>query len=51
MSGRFDLSGERILVTGAASGIGAAAARVCASLGAELLLLDRDDCRAAAALT
>ncbi|MFO1057149.1 MAG: SDR family oxidoreductase [Dongiaceae bacterium] len=48
MSGRFDLSGERILVTGAASGIGAAAARVCASLGAELLLLDRDDCRAAA---
>jgi NAD(P)-dependent dehydrogenase (short-subunit alcohol dehydrogenase family) len=45
MSGRFNLSGERILVTGAASGIGAATARVCASLGAELLLLDRDDCR------
>ena len=48
MSGRFDLSRQRILVTGAASGIGAATAQVCASLGAELLLLDRDDCSAAA---
>jgi NAD(P)-dependent dehydrogenase (short-subunit alcohol dehydrogenase family) len=49
MSGGFDLSGRRVLVTGAASGIGAATARICASLGAELLLLDRDDCSSAAA--
>lgn len=48
MSGRFDPSGERVLVTGAASGIGAATARICASLGAELLLLDRADCGAVA---
>ncbi len=37
----FDLSGSRILVTGAAQGIGAASATLCASLGAELILVDR----------
>jgi 3-hydroxybutyrate dehydrogenase len=37
-----DLTGKRILVTGAAQGLGAAIARHCASLGAELLLMDRD---------
>ena len=37
-----DLMGKRILVTGAAQGLGRAIARHCASLGAELLLMDRD---------
>jgi len=37
-----DLSGKRIVVTGAAQGLGAAIARHCASLGAHLLLMDRD---------
>jgi NAD(P)-dependent dehydrogenase (short-subunit alcohol dehydrogenase family) len=41
MRSAFDLTGERILITGAAGGIGAATARACASLGAELLLVDR----------
>jgi NAD(P)-dependent dehydrogenase (short-subunit alcohol dehydrogenase family) len=41
MRSAFDLSGQRILITGAAGGIGEATARVCASLGAELLLVDR----------
>jgi NAD(P)-dependent dehydrogenase (short-subunit alcohol dehydrogenase family) len=36
----FDLTGQRILVTGAAQGIGAATATLCASLGAELILVD-----------
>ena len=40
MKNAFDLSERRILVTGAAQGIGAATAKVCASLGAELLLVD-----------
>jgi NAD(P)-dependent dehydrogenase (short-subunit alcohol dehydrogenase family) len=40
MSSAFDLAGRRILVTGAARGIGAATARVCASLGAAVVLLD-----------
>ena len=33
-AGGFDLSGRTVLVTGAASGIGAATARVCAAPGA-----------------
>ncbi|MGH6900094.1 MAG: SDR family NAD(P)-dependent oxidoreductase, partial [Geminicoccaceae bacterium] len=41
MGTAFDLTGLRILITGAAGGIGEATARVCASLGAELLLADR----------
>lgn len=36
----YDLSGLRILLTGAAGGIGAATARLCASLGAEMVLTD-----------
>lgn len=41
MQSAFDLSGQRVLITGAAGGIGACTARVCASLGAELLLIDQ----------
>lgn len=39
----WDLSGQTILVTGAAGGIGAATARLCAGLGAQLLLTDARD--------
>ncbi len=35
----IDLSGRRILLTGAAGGIGAATARACAALGVEALIL------------
>jgi len=38
--GPYDLSGMRILLTGAAGGIGAATARLCAQLGAEMVLTD-----------
>jgi NAD(P)-dependent dehydrogenase (short-subunit alcohol dehydrogenase family) len=38
--GVFDLSGMRIVITGAAGGIGAEAARVCAQQGASLALAD-----------
>jgi NAD(P)-dependent dehydrogenase (short-subunit alcohol dehydrogenase family) len=41
MNSAFDLSGQRIVITGAAGGIGAMTARVCAELGAELHLVDR----------
>lgn len=41
MRSSFDLTGERILITGAAGGIGETTARVCASLGAVLLLVDQ----------
>ena len=41
MGSAFDLTGLRILITGAAGGIGATTAQVCASLGAEVLLVDR----------
>ena len=34
------LDGHKVLITGAGGGIGASTARVCASLGAEVLLLD-----------
>lgn len=40
MAHAFDLSGQRILVTGAAGGIGTATARACAAMGASLLLTD-----------
>ena len=43
MNDAFDLTGRRVLVTGAGDGIGAATARVCANLGAELLLIDVRD--------
>lgn len=37
----YDLTGKRILLTGASGGIGRATARLLAELGAELLLTDR----------
>lgn len=40
MKNLFDLSGERILVTGAGGAIGSATARVCATLGAQVFLAD-----------
>jgi NAD(P)-dependent dehydrogenase (short-subunit alcohol dehydrogenase family) len=42
----FDLAGQRVLVTGAAKGIGAATATLCASLGAEVILVDVASSRA-----
>jgi len=39
----FDLSGRRIMITGGASGIGAATARLCARLGATPIIADRQD--------
>lgn len=36
----MDMTGQRVLITGAAGGIGAAAARACAALGAGLVLAD-----------
>ncbi|MGA0594703.1 SDR family NAD(P)-dependent oxidoreductase [Enterovirga sp. CN4-39] len=36
----FDLTGKRILITGASGGIGSATAELCASLGAEVLACD-----------
>ncbi len=44
-----DLSGRVILVTGASSGIGLAASRALAGMGAELVLVGRDSARLAAA--
>ena len=41
MTSPYDLAGTRVLITGAAGGIGAATARVCAALGAALLLVDQ----------
>lgn len=41
----FSLRGMRVLITGAAGGIGSAAARICADQGAEeLILTDLGDC-------
>lgn len=39
-SNLFSLEGMRILVTGASGGIGSSAAKACASLGAEIVLVD-----------
>ncbi|TAD89839.1 MAG: SDR family oxidoreductase [Alphaproteobacteria bacterium] len=40
MTGRFDLTGKRALITGAARGIGAGAARALAEAGAAVMLTD-----------
>lgn len=40
MHSAFDLSGQRVLVTGAGGAIGGAAARACAAQNAELILAD-----------
>jgi len=42
MNPRYDFTGQAALVTGAASGMGAAAARAFAEAGAALVLVDRD---------
>lgn len=44
----FDLSGRRILVTGAAAGIGLATCQCVAAMGAQVLALDRDEAGLAA---
>lgn len=46
----FTLDGRRILVTGASSGIGAATARLCAHLGAQIIACGRDAARLDAVL-
>lgn len=43
MIGPFSLAGRTVLLTGAAGGIGAATARLCAEVGARLVLTDRDE--------
>ena len=42
----LSMEGKRVLVTGAASGIGRATALVLGQLGAELVLVDRAPARA-----
>lgn len=44
----FELTGKRALITGGASGIGEATARLFAGAGAEVVIADLDDQRAAA---
>ncbi|PLC50809.1 short-chain dehydrogenase [Pollutimonas subterranea] len=39
----FSLTGKVVVITGAAGGIGSETARVCAGLGASLILADRED--------
>lgn len=50
MPNPFDLSGRRILVTGAASGIGLATCVRVAAMGAQVLAFDRDEAGLAALL-
>ncbi len=47
MASPIDLTGRRILITGAAGGIGGAAARLCVEQGADVLLADLDERRIA----
>lgn len=44
MKNPFSLSSQRVLVVGAAGGIGAETARIAAAAGARVLLMDRQDC-------
>jgi len=46
----FTLTGKRVLVTGASSGLGQAIALACAKMGAELLVTGRDQTRLAQTL-
>lgn len=46
----FTLTGKRVLVTGASSGLGQAIALACAKMGAELLVTGRDQARLAQTL-
>ena len=48
MASGFNLTGQTILVTGAARGIGAASAEICASLGASVVLVDLEGSEAVA---
>ena len=41
----FSLSGKRILITGASSGIGKATAIECSRMGAKIIISGRDECR------
>src|SRR5262245_30849484 len=43
MDSAFNLSGRKVLITGGAAGIGAATAKVCARVGAEVIIVDKDD--------
>ena len=36
-------SGRKVLITGGAAGIGAATAKVCAHVGAEIVIVDKED--------
>ncbi|MBQ7578686.1 MAG: SDR family NAD(P)-dependent oxidoreductase [Synergistaceae bacterium] len=40
----FNLTGKKILITGASSGIGRAAAVLCSQMGAELIITGRNKC-------
>lgn len=43
MTGLFDLTGQVVLVTGAAQGLGRAIAEACAAQGAAVVMADRDE--------
>jgi len=45
-----DLTGRRVVVTGATSGLGLATAQACGRAGAELVILGRDDAKLSAAV-
>ena len=51
LAGVFNVQGRVVLVTGGASGLGLAIARVLAECGARVVIADRDEARLAAAAT